>query len=233
MFFLDYFSTSILDLKQAKEFLSAVGRACKVCGCALIGGETAEMPGIYSQGIFDCAGFAVGVVDEDEILSSLKVKPQDVIIGVSSSGFHSNGYSLLIHVFEKDLEEYKKELLKPTYLYVELMKHLKPLGSSLKAAAHITGGGWDNLLRVLPQGLEAKLKSWRIPYPFKEVQKRIGLSDEEALRTFNCGVGLMLILDSESINFCKKQIEGLGFSYFELGEVVKGESEKESSSMEF
>ena len=219
LFFLDYFSTSRLDFNEVQPFLEGVGESCQKCDCVLVGGETAEMPGVYPPGVFDCAGFAVGVVDRPHILGRHRVACKDVILGVSSSGFHSNGYSLLRKLFEADLESYYKELLTPTYLYVELVKRWQKR-KGLKAVAHITGGGLDNLLRILPKGLKAKLQRWPFPELVKEVQKRGGFSEQELLKTFNCGVGLMAIVEASQVPDHVEDITSLGFQSFLLGEVA-------------
>ena len=158
LLFLDYYATGKLDLEAAKEFLQGVRKACLESHCALVGGETAEMPGVYANGDFDCAGFAVGVVDEDEALGLNKVVRGDVLLGVASSGFHSNGFSLLRKVFEKDLDDWKEELLKPTALYVQMVKNLQHAQIQIHALAHITGGGIENIPRVLPGHLQWQQK---------------------------------------------------------------------------
>ena len=164
LFFLDYFSTSSLDLNLAKTFLKGVKKACHQSQMVLIGGETAEMPGLYQKGDFDCAGFAVGVVDRQKILGAHRVKKGMLAIGVSSSGFHSNGFSLLRKLYSspQDLKEYGKRLLTPTALYVnlvlEILEHCE-----LAALAHITGGGIRNVARILPEGLGLELELWKFP----------------------------------------------------------------------
>lgn len=192
LFFLDYYATSKLEPAAAKEFLQGIRQSCEFVNCALIGGETAEMPGVYKPGDFDAAGFAVGVVDEEDMLGPSRVEVGDQVVGVSSSGFHSNGFSLLRKLFESDLDKWVDQLLVPTALYVNLVLELKKKGL-IKAVAHITGGGMENLPRVLPRGTEVKLVDWAWPDHFIEVQERSRLSREEMLKTLNCGVGLALI----------------------------------------
>ncbi len=220
LLFLDYYATGKLELEAAKDFLSGVQNACDVSLCALVGGETAEMPGVYSQKDFDCAGFAVGVVDEVKALGPHRVQEGDVVIGVSSNGFHSNGYSLLRKVFEKDLETWIDYLLRPTHLYVALMKTLLDKKIPLHAAAHITGEGIENVPRVLPSHLAWEGKAWKWPEPFIEVQKRTGMSSQEMLRTLNCGVGFVLMAPASERAAIETSIQSCGFTSFDLGLIV-------------
>ncbi len=222
LFFLDYYATGKLELDTAKEFLGGVQRACNDSGCLLIGGETAEMPGVYSEKDFDCAGFAVGVVDREKILGRHLVKEGDVILGVSSSGCHSNGYSLLRKLFKEDLEEYLGQLIAPTHLYPSLVGKLKEK-LELHALAHITGGGIDNLVRVLAENLSAEVKQWSFSDLFLEIQKRSGLSDQELMKTFNCGIGLMIILPESEATQAVALIKEQGFEAYRLGHVVSGD----------
>ncbi|MGZ5278983.1 MAG: AIR synthase-related protein, partial [Pseudobdellovibrionaceae bacterium] len=181
-------------------------------------GETAEMPGVYKDKDFDCAGFAVGVVDEEKTIGAHKVQKNDILLGVSSSGFHSNGYSLLRKVFADDLEQWADELLKPTALYVKLSKALKT-SVDLHALAHMTGGGIENVPRILPPELKWQRRDWEWPASFREVQKRTGMSDEQMLVTLNCGVGLVAVIRPEELVQARKVIEQFGFQSFELGEL--------------
>lgn len=216
LLFLDYYAVGKLDLKAAQGFLDSVKRACRESDTALIGGETAEMPGVYQEGDFDCAGFAVGVVDEEETLGAHRVRVGDALIGVSSSGFHSNGYSLLRKVFEADLEAWADELLKPTALYVQLMKELTA-AQQVAAAAHITGGGIDNIPRVLPKGTVAEILPWVMPPAFQEVQRRAGLTPLQMMKTLNCGIGFVLVARPERAARIQDIIRKNGFQPFELG----------------
>jgi phosphoribosylformylglycinamidine cyclo-ligase len=222
LLFLDYYATGKLDLTAAKSFLQSVRNACEESLCVLVGGETAEMPGVYHEKDFDCAGFAVGVVDEEKTLGQHLVKEGDVLLGVSSSGFHSNGYSLLRKVFADDLDDWREVLLKPTSLYVKLMQSLRSQGVDLHAVAHITGGGIENIPRVLPEGiLKMELKAWEWPSEFREVQKRTGMSDRKMLETLNCGLGLVLILAPEEAAKAKALIESENFGAIDVGRVVR------------
>ena len=188
LLFLDYYAVRKLDLSTAKKFLESVRKACHESNCALVGGETAEMPGVYHNSDFDCAGFAVGIVDEDERWGAHRVEAGDQIIALESSGFHSNGYSLIRKVFADDSAKYINELIEPTRLYVSAILNLKTK-IKIKACAHITGGGLENLPRILPQTMTAKIKAWEFPKIFKIVQERTQMSSIEMLQTFNCGVG--------------------------------------------
>lgn len=224
---MDYYATGKLKLEPAKEFLSSLQKACHESHCALIGGETAEMPGLYQGNDFDCAGFAVGVVDEGQVLGSHRVREGARLIGVSSSGFHSNGFSLLRKLFDEDLSLWATELMKPTHLYVHLAQELKThLKSGLMAMAHITGGGLDNLTRVMPDYTEAPIQLWKFPNIVQEAQKRSGLKTQSLLKTFNCGVGLILIVDPTIQSDALAVVQNCGYQAFELGE-VKASGDKE------
>lgn len=216
LLFLDYYATGKLELEKAKDFLTGVRNACTESGCMLVGGETAEMPGVYAPGDFDCAGFAVGIVDKSKSLGAHRVQFGQKLIAIASSGFHSNGFSLLRKVFEKDLDRWRDQLLEPTALYPRLVMALTK-ENLVESVAHITGGGMDNLLRVLPDGTEAVLKKWEWPETFKEVQRRAGISDQSMLETFNCGIGLVLVCKEENEKRAMAIAKDLGFKSFELG----------------
>lgn len=219
LFFLDYYATGKLQLPVAKSFLSGLKNACIEANCALIGGETAEMPGVYHQGDFDCAGFAVGIVDEEKTLGRHRVKEGDCVIGVSSSGFHSNGFSLLRQVFAEDAEEYKEVLLTPTALYVKLV-HALLQQVELHALAHITGGGMDNLNRVLPQELSIKVQSWQVPEIFSIVRQRTEMTTQKMLQTLNCGIGFCLVLPEAQKQQAIKTVQDMNFQAFDLGILI-------------
>jgi phosphoribosylformylglycinamidine cyclo-ligase len=216
LLFLDYYATGKLNLSAAQDFLSGVKAACAESLCALVGGETAEMPGVYAEKDFDCAGFAVGIVDEDNALGAHRVRSGDRLLGVSSSGFHSNGYSLLRKIFADDLAEWKDVLLKPTALYVKLMAELQKT-CELHAAAHITGGGIENIPRVLPPHLTWKPKYWTFPAIFQEVQKRTQMSDDEMRKTLNCGIGFVLVLPEKFYAAAAAIVMQQGFTTYDLG----------------
>ena len=198
LFFLDYYACGKLDLSSARAFLRGVEQACQEASCPLVGGETAELPGLYTRGDFDCAGFALGVVEKSRILGAKQVKEGDEIVALKSNGFHSNGYSLLREIYKtrKDRANRKQLLLRPTKLYTFLAPHLDQI-KGLKAMAHITGGGLDNISRIIPQGKVADLKAWKVPSCFLEVKQRAGLTWLSLLRTFNCGLGLVMILSDQ------------------------------------
>ena len=225
LFFLDYYATGKLNAKRAQLFLKGVQEACLASDCALVGGETAEMPGVYKGDDFDCAGFAVGVVDEKEVLGAHLVQGGDRLMAFGSSGFHSNGFSLLRQVFEKDLAQWQKCLMTPTKLYVKPLQQLLELeGGGLHALAHMTGGGMDNLCRVMPLGMRAGLREWDIPPPFLEVQKRASLDRISLLKTFNCGVGMVAFVARESWGGIFERAVQLGLAPFDLGWVEPFES---------
>lgn len=226
LMFLDYYATGKLDLKAAQQFLASVRRACHESDCALIGGETAEMPGVYQNNDFDCAGFAVGIVDEEKAWGPHKVKEGDCLIGISSSGFHSNGYSLLRKVFAPDLNAHKQMLLTPTALYVKLALELQK-SVEVHAAAHVTGGGIENLPRVLPSHLSIMIpKLWTLPAVYDEVRRRTQLSTFELLKTFNCGMGFVFVVPAESEKTVIETAEKMNFKAWPLGTVVKRSGNK-------
>lgn len=226
LFFLDYFATSELELSQAQTFLHGVREACHQAQMVLIGGETAEMPGLYQKGDFDCAGFAVGVVDKAKILGPHKVEAGMQALGVASQGFHSNGFSLLRKLFSspEDLKTWGAELLTPTQLYVKLSHDLlAQFPEGVKAMAHITGGGVDNIPRALPKGLGLRMQVWTWPEVFHEAARRSELSPREMLRTFNCGVGLVLIVEAKLCEKIKDVIQSQQMQVYDLGAIVSSE----------
>ena len=230
LFFLDYYACRQLNKEHFKEFLKGIRTACQESECALVGGETAEMPGVYQKEDFDCAGFAVGVVDRPNILEPSKVKKGDVLLALPSTGFHSNGYSLLRKVFEKDMDEWSEELLKPTALYVKACHLMK---GRVHALAHITGGGLDNILRVLPEGFQVELIPWSIPKPFLEVKNRTNMSWKELLKTFNCGIGMVVFCESPILQSLLRDLKQLGITGFKLGEVKEISSKPSSWTLDF
>lgn len=221
LFFLDYYASGKLQVEQAQELISGVLQGLKESDCTLIGGETAEMPGVYEKNDYDCAGFCVGVVDEDKVIDGKSVKVGDVAIGLASSGFHSNGYSLLRKVFEKDLKDYADFLMTPTRIYVHFVKELRDK-IKIKAMAHITGGGiLGNIPRVLPENTALKIHKWPWPDPFIEVQKRTNMSAHQMLETLNCGVGYVIIVDPKDTPVIAELAKGYGWSQWNLGPIVK------------
>lgn len=238
LFFLDYFATSRLDVDQAEKVVAGIARGCRLAGCALLGGETAELPGFYAAGEYDLAGFVVGVVERSEILDGRSVRDGDVVLGLASSGLHSNGFSLARRVLLEDaglgLSERPEglpgplvdALLEPTVIYVGAVGVAKTHG--LKAAAHITGGGLPgNVPRVLPAGLGVVLDagSWRPPPIFGLIQRLGQVADAEMLRTFNMGVGLVMVLPPERVADCLAALAAAGHEAWRIGRVVAGTGE--------
>ncbi len=219
IFFLDYIAVSKLNLKITKSILKGIIRGCHLSSCELVGGETAEMPGIYQKNKFDLAGFSVGLVSKKKLLNKKNVKKNNVILAIPSTGIHSNGYSLVRSVIKKNkiTNKLKKKLLKPTKIYTKEILQLTNK-NYINSAAHITGGGLiENLLRSIPEGLSvhidlAKIKTKSI---FRWLKKR-NISDDEMLRTFNCGVGFCIIVDKKNVskikNFFSKE-----FLPYEIG----------------
>ena len=203
LFFLDYYASGKLDIDVAKSVVEGIGQGCIMAGCALIGGETAEMPGMYSVGDYDLAGFAVGIVEKDLIIDQSRVSSNDVLIGIHSSGPHSNGYSLIRKILEinkTDLSEsfdgttLGEKLLCPTRIYVDLIKRISDK-IQINAIAHITGGGLiENLPRVIPNHLKAniELASWEQPPIFSWLQEKGNINSIEMHKTFNCGIGMVI-----------------------------------------
>lgn len=226
LFFLDYYATGKLDVDTAEAVIKGIGDGCQLSNCALIGGETAEMPGMYQDEDYDLAGFCVGVVEESEVITGDNVREGDVLIALASSGVHSNGYSLVRKVIEVTKTDVASEqlgdesladaLMKPTRIYVKSVNALqKTIGNAnIHAMAHITGGGLtENLPRVLPENLAAQINtnSWQLPKVFEWLQKGGNIEMMEMYRTFNCGVGFILVVPQEqadtALDFLKEQGE--------------------------
>ncbi len=227
LFFLDYISINKIDLKKLKSIIRGIIKGCKISGCSLVGGETAEMPGTYEKGKFDIAGFAVGIVDKKKILNKKKIKQNDLILAVPSNGLHSNGYSLVREIIKKKKinikknKFLKKELLNPTKIYVEEI--LKLINKNiLNGCANITGGGLaDNIKRIIPNGFCADINLNKINTLdiFRWLKKQ-NISDKEMLKTFNCGVGFCLIIKPK--NFEKvKDIFPKKFKPYVIGKILK------------
>jgi len=202
LFFLDYIACGRLKKDKLLALMRGMTRACRKAGCALIGGETAELPGLYSGEKYDLAGFCVGVVDRDRIVDGSGCRPGDKIIGLASSGVHSNGFSLARKVFNREelLGPIGRELLKPTRIYTRIILEVTKK-VRIKAMAHITGGGLvDNIPRILPPGTGVRIKkgSWPVPAVFRKIQERGNIEEQEMFRTFNMGIGMALILSPRS-----------------------------------
>ena len=231
LFFLDYFACSKLEIETATQVIKGIADGCKLAGCALIGGETAEMPGMYHGGDYDLAGFAVGAVERTEILPRATSKG-DVLLGISSSGLHSNGYSLARYILQQnsltfsdkfdDKKTLGEELLTPTKIYVKsCLSAIKT--SKIKALAHITGGGLiENLPRVLSPNVEAKIdyNSWQKPEIFNFLQKLGKVEDQEMYRTFNCGIGMVLVVDKNDALEVKTILEKHHETVYIIGELA-------------
>ncbi|MBI4826514.1 MAG: phosphoribosylformylglycinamidine cyclo-ligase [Nitrospirae bacterium] len=240
LFFLDYFATGKLSTDKAADVIKGIAAGCRMADCALVGGETAEMPGFYSPGEYDLAGFSVGVVDRKKIIDGSKIKDGDIVIGLSSSGLHSNGYSLARKLFfdikkyspKKRLKELRRpvgeELLTPTKIYVKSI--LKIINSfDVKGMAHITGGGiTENLPRIFPpkKGLKAVIKkaSWPVHAIFDLIQKEGKVTEDEMYKTFNMGIGFMLVIDKNDAGKVLKKLKSLGEEPYIIGEIAKGRS---------
>jgi phosphoribosylformylglycinamidine cyclo-ligase len=242
LFLLDYFATSQLDPEKAKQIVSGIVRGCIEAECSLIGGETAEMPGFYETGEYDLAGFAVGIVEDAQLIDGSKTTVGDRLIGIASSGLHSNGYSLVRKVLldqhkmdlEKRVEEIGgilgEELLRPTKIYVKIILNLVK-DFNIGGIAHITGGGiTDNLPRIVPKGCKAVVHkgTWEIPPIFTFLEERGNISDEEMLRTFNNGIGMILIVRTKETEEILGRLNSLGQKAFVIGEIEKAEREQES-----
>ena len=231
LFFLDYYATGKLEVDQAEKVIGGIAVGCQQAGCALIGGETAEMPGIYQTGDFDLAGFCVGIVEKDRVIDGSRVDAGNQLIALASSGVHSNGFSLVRKIIEVSGSKLSQEcgaetlaeaLMRPTRIYV---KNLLALNTehSINAIAHITGGGLiENVPRVLPAHLSARidLGSWQPAPVFDWLQQTGKVAEREMLRTFNCGVGMMLAVDAEIADQVVEKLQVLGESAWRIGDVV-------------
>ncbi|MDR3002877.1 MAG: phosphoribosylformylglycinamidine cyclo-ligase [Acidovorax sp.] len=237
LFFLDYFACGKLDVDTAAAVVGGIAKGCELSGCALIGGETAEMPGMYPDGEYDLAGFAVGAVEKSKILTGQNVQPGDVVLGLASHGVHSNGFSLVRKCIERaesqatipatlDGKPFKAAIMEPTRLYVKNV--LAALAQHpIKALAHITGGGLlENIPRVLPEGTGADLKagSWPQTELFAWLQKTAGIDDVEMNRTFNNGIGMVLVVAADQAEATAATLRGLGESVYAIGQIVERSS---------
>jgi phosphoribosylformylglycinamidine cyclo-ligase len=231
LFFLDYFACGKLDVETAAAVVGGIARGCELSGCALIGGETAEMPGMYPAGEYDLAGFAVGAVEKSKILNGAGVKAGDVVLGLASSGVHSNGFSLVRKCIERaagqlpstlDGKPFRQAIMEPTRLYVKNV--LAALAAHpIKALAHITGGGLlENIPRVLPEGLAAHLGkgSWPQTELFAWLQRTAAISDHEMNRTFNNGIGMAVVVDAANAPATAQTLRSSGETVYEIGVIA-------------
>lgn len=233
LFFLDYFASSKLEVDEASRIIKSIANACKASGCALLGGETAEMPGHYIGKNFDLAGFSVGCVEKNQIISGDNISEGNVLIGIESSGPHSNGFSLIRKII-KDSEITGDELnkvinlaLKPTHLYANLIIQVIK-NFEINGMAHITGGGLtENIPRSLPKDLAAEIfiDSWELPEIFKWLKKNGNISQDDMLRIFNCGIGMVLMVSENIASHIKSEINANSFDCFEIGKVIKKDKE--------
>ncbi|MBC8226746.1 MAG: phosphoribosylformylglycinamidine cyclo-ligase [Gammaproteobacteria bacterium] len=233
LFFLDYYATSKLDVDSATKVINGIADGCKESKMALIGGETAEMPGVYKAGDFDLAGFCVGVVDYDNIIDGEKIEESNIIIGIASSGPHSNGYSLIRKIIElnginKDKMLGEKKLIDaitaPTTIYVDAILNLTK-SYDIKGIAHITGGGFkENIVRILNKNSNAMIdsSSWDRPPIFQWLQEKGNITDDEMLKTFNCGIGMAIIIDRKDQDEVIKNLSLSGHKSFVIGEIKSG-----------
>lgn len=242
LFFLDYFAVGSLDVEQASDVVKGIAEGCKISKCSLIGGETAEMPGLYKQGEYDLAGFTVGVAERNEIIDGSGIRDGDKIIGLASSGVHSNGYSLVRKICFEELgltvddhvEELGcslgEELIRPTRIYTESILNIIK-NFRVKGLVHITGGGFiDNIPRVLPKGCKARIRkgSWPVLPIFKFLQDKGNVSYTEMCRTFNYGIGMVVIVEEKEVEDVLLQLKGLGEEAYVIGTVAVRQGEEDS-----
>ena len=229
LFFLDYFATGKLDNAVAAAVVASIAEGCRQAGCALIGGETAEMPGMYAEGDYDLAGFCVGAVDRERVLTGADIASGDVILGLASTGVHSNGFSLVRRIvsdrgwtLEGDLGD---SLLSPTKIYVRSLLPLVRRGA-IRGLAHVTGGGLlENIPRVLPDGCHAVVDTdqWELPVIFAKLQEGGAIDPREMARTFNCGIGMIAILDEKDADPAIEALEAAGEQVVRIGRIEAGE----------
>lgn len=233
LFFLDYFACGKLSVDTAAAVVGGIARGCELAGCALIGGETAEMPGMYPDGEYDLAGFAVGAVDKPAIIDGKSIQAGDVVLGLASSGAHSNGYSLVRKILERAAARPEQDfhgqklvdvVMAPTRIYVkQVLAALARHGTAIKGLAHITGGGLlDNVPRILQPGLTARLHrdAWQMPQLFQWLQQQGGVADAEMHRVFNCGIGMVVVVPAAQADAIAATLREQGETVFALGEIV-------------
>ena len=237
LFFLDYIACGKNEPEKIATIVSGVAEGCKQSNAALIGGETAEMPGFYPVDEYDLAGFAVGVVDEKDLITGKDIKAGDTLIGIASSGVHSNGFSLVRKVFnmtQESLNTYYdslgktlgEALLAPTKIYVKTLRNIKEAGVKIKGCSHITGGGfYENIPRMLPDGIRAEVKkdSYEIPQIFKMLSQDGDIAEDMMYNTFNMGIGMVLAIDPKDVDATIKAIEAAGETAYVIGQTVAGE----------
>lgn len=231
LFFLDYFACGKLDVARATDVIKGIAQGCEESGCALIGGETAEMPGMYPEGEYDLAGFAVGVVEKDRVINGRSIVAGDVVLGLASNGAHSNGYSLIRKIIERDNPQLdapfdgdktlREAIIAPTRLYVKpILATLQQF--NIKGMAHITGGGiTENVPRILPENTVAQIdaQSWTLPKLFQWLQQAGNVAQQEMYRTFNCGVGMVLVIAPEDAEAVAQFLTEQGETVYRLGHI--------------
>jgi len=230
LFFLDYIATGKLEKQKLVDVVEGIADGCRQAGCALIGGETAEMPDFYAEGEYDLSGFCVAAVEKNKIINGSAIKEGDKVIGLASSGLHSNGFSLVRKLFsQKELKNRAKEFLTPTRIYVKPVLSLLNAAVQIKGIAHITGGAFmDKIPRIIPDGLAIRIsrKAWTVPGIFEELAQRANLEPAEMFRTFNMGIGMVLVVSPDKservIGSLKDKFK---LDSWEIGKVVKGKKE--------
>jgi len=234
LFFLDYFACGKLSVDVAAQVVGGVAKGCELAGCALIGGETAEMPGMYPEGEYDLAGFAVGAAEKSALIDGKSIEPGDVVLGLASSGAHSNGYSLLRKILQRTQARPEQEfdgkllgdvVMAPTRIYVrQVLAAIAQHGRAIKGLAHITGGGLlDNVPRILQPGLQARIHrdAWSMPKLFSWLQQEGGVADSEMYRVFNCGIGMVVVVDRAHSAAVASTLRSQGETVYELGQIAE------------
>jgi len=232
LFFLDYFACGRLDPRVAAEVVKGIARGCELAGCALIGGETAEMPGMYPEGEYDLAGFCVGVAERSRLISGRTIRPGDVLLGLASSGAHSNGYSLIRRIVERARPDAPmlEALMAPTRIYVRAVLELTRT-VSVKGMAHITGGGLvGNVPRMLPKGTNAEIDaaSWPRPALFQWLQKEGRVAEAEMHRVFNCGIGMVICVSARDAERAQRRLRRAGETVYRIGTITRGRGAPEA-----
>ncbi|MDD5692094.1 MAG: phosphoribosylformylglycinamidine cyclo-ligase [Candidatus Omnitrophica bacterium] len=230
LFFLDYIAFTKVKEEILIDVVKGINDGCIQAGCSLIGGETAQMPGMYKEGEYDIAGFCVGVVERKDIIDGSKIKPTDAIIGIESSGLHSNGYSLVRKVLNAaEMKRMSAELLKPTRIYVKpILSLLKDFPGKINGISHITGGAfYDKISRILPNNVNARIdkNSWRVSELFRFIQRKGNIEDKEMYHTLNMGIGMVLFVEQDAASAIIKKLADLKLKSWLIGKAVKGNKE--------
>ncbi|MGE9548426.1 phosphoribosylformylglycinamidine cyclo-ligase [Snodgrassella sp. CS2] len=243
LFFLDYFACGKLDVERAAAVIKGIASGCEQSGCALIGGETAEMPGMYPDGEYDLAGFAVGVVEKEQVINGRSIAAGDIVLGLASNGIHSNGYSLVRKIIERarpeldapfaDGQTLRQAIIAPTRLYVKpILAALKQF--TIKGMAHITGGGIsENVPRILPENTVAAIdaQSWPLPKLFQWLQQAGQVDSQEMYRTFNCGIGMVLVVNAADATAVQQFLQQQGETVYEIGVIRSRQSDEHQTQI--